>query len=84
MTTIKNTNGWVYCFKRGDKAVFLNRKDQVIKEFCTYDEAEQYAKNNIHLIDEIKTDRFAMLKKYGYQDEKKPWKYRPLTDKGIF
>lgn len=31
-----------------------------------------------------KVDRFAMLKKYGYQDEKKPWKYRPLTDKGIY
>lgn len=29
-------------------------------------------------------DRFAMLKKYGYQDAKKPWKYRPLTDKGIY
>lgn len=31
-----------------------------------------------------KTDRFFFLKKYGYQDEKKPWKYRPLTDKGIY
>lgn len=30
------------------------------------------------------TDRFAMLKKYGYQDEKKPWKYKPLTNKGIY
>jgi len=29
-------------------------------------------------------DRFAMLKKYGYQDKKKPWKYRELTDKGIY
>jgi hypothetical protein len=29
-------------------------------------------------------DRFAMLKKYGYQDKKKPWKYRPLSDKGIY
>lgn len=25
---------------------------------------------------------FKLLKKYGYQDEKKPWKYRPLSDKG--
>jgi hypothetical protein len=47
--------GWLYCFKRGDKAVFLNRKDQVIKEFDNYEEAEQYANNNIHLIDAIKT-----------------------------
>jgi len=30
------------------------------------------------------TDRFAMLKKYGYQDEKIPWKYKPLTNKGIY
>lgn len=30
------------------------------------------------------TDRFSMLKKYGYQDEKKPWKYKPLTNKGIY
>lgn len=30
------------------------------------------------------TDRFSLLKKYGYQDEKKPWKYRPLSDKGIY
>ena len=30
------------------------------------------------------TDRFAMLKKYGYQDENKPWKYKPLTNKGIY
>lgn len=29
-------------------------------------------------------DRFGLLKKYGYQDEKKPWKYRPLTNKGIY
>lgn len=30
------------------------------------------------------TDRFSLLKKYGYQDEKNPWKYRPLSDKGIY
>ncbi len=50
--TIKLVNsGWVYCFKRGNNAVFLNRKDKVIKEFNTYEEAEQFANNNIHLID---------------------------------
>ena len=26
---------------------------------------------------------FRLLKKHGYQDEKKPWKYRPLSNKGI-
>jgi hypothetical protein len=31
-----------------------------------------------------KVDRFDMLKKYGYQDKKKPWVYRTLTDKGIY
>lgn len=44
-------SGWIYCFKRGDKAVFLNRKDELIKELDTYEEAEKYANNNIHLID---------------------------------
>ena len=43
--------GWLYCFKKGDKSVFLNRKDQVIKEFDTYIEAEVFANNNIYLID---------------------------------
>ena len=31
-----------------------------------------------------KIDCFEMLKKYGYQDEKKPWKYRPLDNHGIY
>lgn len=30
------------------------------------------------------SDRFLLLQKNGYQDQKKPWKYRPLTDKGIY
>jgi hypothetical protein len=30
------------------------------------------------------TDRFRLLQENGYQDKKKPWKYRPLTDKGIY
>jgi len=33
--------------------------------------------------DNLDNVRFDMLKKYGYQDSKKTWKYRPLTDKGI-
>ena len=49
-TELRNS-GWLYCFKRGDKAVFLNRKDQVIKEFNSYKEAERFADNNMHLID---------------------------------
>lgn len=43
--------GWVYCFKRGEKAVFLNRWDQEIKEFETYKEAVEFADKNIYLID---------------------------------
>jgi len=46
--------GWIYCFKRGGKAVFLNRDDQVIKEFDSYVQAELFANENIHLIDEKK------------------------------
>lgn len=41
---------WIYCFKSGDKAVFLNRYDEVIKRFATYSDAEQYATKHIHLI----------------------------------
>ena len=48
--TIKLNRAWLYCFKRGDRAVFLNRKDEVIKEFETYKEAEDYANKNINLI----------------------------------
>lgn len=40
-----------YCYKKGDKAVFLNRKDDVIKEFTSYEDAFNFAKNNLHLID---------------------------------
>lgn len=49
---MKVGNGaWVYCFKRGKSAVFLNRKDQVIKHFESYEEAEKFANENMHLID---------------------------------
>ena len=54
--TKSRKNGWLYCFKRGNKAVFLNRKDQVIKEFDSYEEVEKYANDNINLIDIIKTE----------------------------
>lgn len=46
-----NLRACLYCFKRGSKGIFLNRKDQVIKEFETYNEAIQFANDNIHLID---------------------------------
>ena len=45
------TSSWIYCFKSGDKAVFLNRWDEVIKRFRTYLEAETFADLNINLID---------------------------------
>ena len=50
-TTILMPSAWLYCFKRGNKAVFLNRKDELIKKFNTYDEAINFAEKNIHLID---------------------------------
>lgn len=43
--------GWAYCYMSGDQAVFLNRWDEVIEIFETYKEAEDYANENIHLID---------------------------------
>jgi hypothetical protein len=48
---INHEIGWLYCYKSGTKAVYINRWDQVIKEFETYEEAEKYANNNPHLID---------------------------------
>lgn len=52
MQKVNDDNGaWIYCFRREKSAVFLNRKDEVIKIFHTYDEAIEFAKNNIHLID---------------------------------
>ena len=40
-----------YCYKDVNEAVFLNRKDQVIKRFDNYNEAVEFAEKNIHLID---------------------------------
>jgi hypothetical protein len=49
---MKTPNGaWIYCFKRKDSAVFLNRRDEVIKEFKTYDEAIEFATVNMNLIE---------------------------------
>ena len=44
-------SSWVYCFKSGSEYVFLNRWDEVIERFKTYDEAEKFEDKNIHLID---------------------------------
>jgi len=41
----------LWCYKRGDGAVFLNRKDEDIKTFSSYEEAIVFASNNMHLID---------------------------------
>ena len=45
-------SGWIYCFKRGSKFVFLDRKDILIKSFDTYNEALTFANSNINLIDQ--------------------------------
>lgn len=42
----------LYCFLNNKGAVFLNRKDEVIRQFNTYNEAVLFASKNIHLIDE--------------------------------
>lgn len=42
-----------YCYMRGQEAVFLDRKDGVIKKFSTYDEAVLFAEKNMKLIDGI-------------------------------
>lgn len=48
----KYSNAWLFCFKKGDRAVFLDRKDNVIKSFNTYNEAIAFANANIHLINQ--------------------------------
>jgi len=48
----QSESGWIYCFKRGDKFVFLDRKDRLIKKFNTYNEAVTFANSNIHLINQ--------------------------------
>ena len=45
-------SGWIYCFKRGDKFVFLDRKDELIKSFNTYEDAVIFANININLINQ--------------------------------
>ena len=45
-------SGWIYCFKRGSKFVFLDRKDKLIKSFKTYNEAVAFANSNIDLINQ--------------------------------
>ena len=51
--TIKlSESGWIYCFKRGGKFVFLDRKDKLIKSFNTYSQAISYANSNIYLINQ--------------------------------
>jgi hypothetical protein len=51
--TIKlSESGWIYCFKRGSKFVFLDRKDKLIKSFKTYNEAVAFANSNINLINQ--------------------------------
>jgi len=49
-TTKLSESGWIYCFKRGSKFVFINRKDELIKSFKTYNEAVTFANSNINLI----------------------------------
>ena len=44
-------SSWGYCYKQGKRYVFLNRWDEVIKRFNTYEEAEAFADLNINLID---------------------------------
>tara|TARA_R110002072_G_scaffold298877_1_gene473479 strand:+ start:104 stop:268 length:165 start_codon:yes stop_codon:yes gene_type:complete len=49
--TIKlSASGWIYCFKKGSKFVFLDRKDKLIKTFDDYNVAVDFANKNIHLI----------------------------------
>jgi hypothetical protein len=57
MSQQNNNIDWVYCFKRGSKFVYLNRWDQTISIFNTYQDAAQFANANPNLINQkIKND----------------------------
>ena len=45
-------SGWIYCFKRDSKFVFLDRQDKLIKSFDTYNQAVTFANANIELINQ--------------------------------
>ena len=47
-----NYKAHFYCFLNDKGAVFLNRKDEVIKSFDTYNQAISYANLNIDLINQ--------------------------------
>ncbi len=47
-----SNSGWIYRFKRCSIFVFLDRKDNLIKSFDTYNQAVTYANMNIRLIDQ--------------------------------
>jgi translation elongation factor P/translation initiation factor 5A len=49
--TYEEARAMAYCYRDGDKAVFLDRKDQVIETFDTMGEAIAYAQKHLHLID---------------------------------
>ena len=48
----RQSKGVWYCYLNDSGAVFLNRWDEVIKQFKTYKEAELFANENTHLINE--------------------------------
>lgn len=54
---------WLYCYMSGSRCVFVNRYDHIIKIFNTYDDAENYAKNNIHLIDINNNEQIPLFKR---------------------
>ncbi len=67
--------GWIYCFKRGDKFVFLDRNDKLIKSFDTYAEAITFANSNSELInsnpwvDYDDDEIYEILNKWGNPDK---------------
>ena len=53
--TYDEARAMAYCYRDGDKAIFLDRKDEVIATFDTMGEAIAYAQKNLHLIDRALT-----------------------------
>lgn len=45
------TSSWIYCYKRGEKAVMFNRWGEDVKEFESYEDAVKFFDENPELID---------------------------------
>lgn len=49
------SHAWLYVFKSDGRAIFFNKRDEVIKELSSFEKALLFAEKNIHLIEDKNT-----------------------------